>query len=45
MRMETSATLELDKPTVVGTLDDPVNNHSFQIEVTATRLDGFKGSQ
>jgi hypothetical protein len=45
MRMETSATLELDKPTVVGTLDDPVNNHTFQIEVTATRLNGFKGGE
>ncbi|HTC91967.1 MAG TPA: hypothetical protein VK699_00765 [Terriglobales bacterium] len=45
MRMETSATLELAKPTVVGTLDDPVNNHTFQIEVTATRLDGFKDGQ
>jgi len=45
MRMETSATLELGKPTVVGTLDDPVNNHTFQIEITATRLNGFKGSE
>jgi|SRR5579859_127237 len=45
MRMETSATLELGKPTVVGTLDDPVNNHTFQIEVTATRLNGFKGGE
>jgi hypothetical protein len=45
MRMETSATLELGKPTVVGTLDDPVNNHTFQIEVTAVRLDRFKDGQ
>ncbi len=45
MRMETSATLELGKPTVVGTLDDPVNNHTFQIEITATRLNGSKSSE
>jgi len=35
---ETVSTLDLSKPTVISTLDDPSSKHTFQIEVTATRL-------
>lgn len=42
LRMDTNATVELDKPTIVGTLDNPLSNHTFQIEVTATRAKEMK---
>ncbi len=42
LRMDTNATVELDKPTIIGTLDDPLSNHTFQIEVTATRAKEMK---
>lgn len=35
--VETYVTVELGTPTVVGTFQDPVSKHSFQIEATATR--------
>lgn len=35
---ETVSMLDLNKPTVISTLDDPSSKHTFQIEVTATRL-------
>ena len=42
LRMDTNATVELDKPTIIGTLDNPLSNHTFQIEVTATRAKEMK---
>jgi len=45
LRMDTNATVEPGNPTIVGTLDDPVSNHTFQIEVTATRLNGSNGNK
>ena len=45
LRMDTNATVEPGKPTIVGTLDDPVSNRTFQIEVTATRLNGSNGNK
>lgn len=35
--VETYVTLELGRPTVVGTFQDPASKKSFQIEATATR--------
>ena len=40
IKLQTSATLELGRPTIIGTLDDPSSKHVFQIEVTATRAAG-----
>lgn len=37
MSMESSVTLELGTPTTVGSFQDPVSKHIFQIEATATR--------
>jgi hypothetical protein len=34
---ETSVTLELGTPSIVGNFQDPVSKHNFQIEATATR--------
>jgi type II secretory pathway component GspD/PulD (secretin) len=36
--METSATLELGVPTIVGGFQDPATKRGFQIEATATRI-------
>lgn len=38
IKVQTSATFELGKPTIVSTLDDPNSKHVFQIEVTPTRV-------
>ena len=38
--VETYVTLELGRPTVVGTFQDPVSKKSFQIEATANRAKG-----
>jgi len=35
---DTTSTVDLGKPTIISTLDDPSSKHTFQIEVTATRL-------
>lgn len=35
---DTTSTVDLGRPTIVSTLDDPSSKHAFQIEVTATRL-------
>ena len=39
-KMDTSSTLELNKPTIVSTFTDPATRHTVQIEVTATRRPG-----
>ena len=36
-KIDTSTTLELGTPTIVGNFQDPVNKHNFQIEATAVR--------
>jgi hypothetical protein len=36
-RMEGNVTLELGAPTIVGSFQDPLTRHNFQIEATATR--------
>ncbi len=38
VRVKDTVTLELGKPTVISVLDDPDNERTFQIEVTATRM-------
>lgn len=38
LRFRDHVTLVLGKPTVIGGLDDPNSEHSFQIEMTATRI-------
>ncbi len=38
LRLRTDVTLELDKPTVVGRVDDPDSDRSFTIELTAVRI-------
>ncbi len=35
---QTTTALELGRPTVISTLDDPSSKRTFQIEVTATRV-------
>jgi hypothetical protein len=35
---DTTSTVDLGKPTIISILDDPSSKHTFQIEVTATRL-------
>lgn len=40
VNVETNVTLELGTPTVVSNFHDPVSNHNFQIEATATRSKG-----
>ncbi len=37
-RITSKATLELGKPTIISSFDDPSSKHTFQIEVTATRI-------
>lgn len=37
VKLETDVTVELGKPTVVGSFQDPANQHGFQIEATVTR--------
>jgi type II secretory pathway component GspD/PulD (secretin) len=37
-RITSRATLELGKPTIISSFDDPSSKHTFQIEVTATRI-------
>jgi len=37
-RITTRTDLELGKPTVINTFDDPSSNRTFQVEVTATRV-------
>ncbi|HKD46023.1 MAG TPA: hypothetical protein VKD24_10205 [Candidatus Angelobacter sp.] len=37
IEMDTGVTLELGTPTIVGSFQDPVSKHNFQIEATATR--------
>jgi hypothetical protein len=36
-KIDTTTTLELGTPTIVGNFQDPVNKHNFQIEATAVR--------
>jgi hypothetical protein len=38
VRVKDYVTVELGKPTVISVLDDPDNERTFQIEVTATRI-------
>jgi len=38
VKTEARATVELGKPTIIISSDDPSSNHTFQIEVTATRV-------
>lgn len=38
MRIEASTVTPLNKPTVVGVVDDPNSKHQFQLEVTVTKL-------
>lgn len=38
VRSEGKMIVELDKPTIVLSSDDPRSNHTFQVEVTATRI-------
>jgi hypothetical protein len=38
LRIKENVTVELDKPTVVGRIDDPDSDRSFTIELTATRI-------
>lgn len=38
MRIEASTVSALNKPTVVGVVDDPNSKHQFQLEVTVTKL-------
>src|SRR5260370_21724211 len=45
LRMDTNATVEPGNPTIAGTLDDPVSNHTFQIEVPATRINASNGNK
>ena len=37
-RTEVESMVKLGKPTLVATMDDVVSNHSFEIEVTATKV-------
>jgi len=37
-RITTHVTVELDKPTVIGRIDDPNSDRSYAIELTATRI-------
>jgi hypothetical protein len=39
-RVTTKTDLEIGKPTVINTFDDPSSKRTFQIEVTATRVRG-----
>ena len=38
LRLRTDVTLELDRPTVIGRIDDPDSDRSFTIELTAARI-------
>lgn len=38
LRLKENVTVELDQPTVVGTIDDPDSERTFTLEVTATRI-------
>jgi hypothetical protein len=40
LRIRQHVTVELDKPTVISRVDDPDDNRSFTIELTATRVKG-----
>ncbi len=37
-RIRQNVTVELDKPTVISRIDDPDGNHSFTVELTASRI-------
>jgi hypothetical protein len=37
-RFDVTATVTLGKPTLVGSMDDVVSNHRFEVEVTATKV-------
>ena len=38
LQIKTHLTVELDKPTVLGRIDDPNSDRSYRIELTATRI-------
>jgi len=38
LRIRENVTVELDKPTVIGRIDDPDSDRGFTIELTATRI-------
>jgi len=38
LRIRENVTVELDRPTVIGRIDDPDSDRSFTIELTATRI-------